>query len=81
MTAKVSDEIKQKIVKYLKTDKAKFVDPNTGKRTTKIDSYKLNEFVKNLLNLKLRIMLPREYLNSDFDILVFLQARFLKSLK
>jgi hypothetical protein len=52
MTAKVSDEIKQKIVKYLKTDKAKFVDPNTGKRTTKIDSYKLNEFVKNLLNLK-----------------------------
>ena len=52
MTNEIPEEIKQKIVKYLKTDKAKFVDPNTGKRTTKIDSYKLNEFVKNLLNLK-----------------------------
>ena len=52
MTAKYSDEFKQKIVKYLKTDKAKFVNANTGKRTTQIDSYKFNEFLKNLLNLE-----------------------------
>jgi len=52
MTAKVSEEIKQKIVKYLKTDEAKFVDANTGKITKDIDSYKFNEFIKELYNLE-----------------------------
>ena len=52
MSERFSPELRKKIVEYFKTDKAKYIDSNTGKRTNKIDTFKLNEFIKNLLKLK-----------------------------